>query len=73
MNTYYVCHSFFQFLIFFVNYRNFCKHSRPLMKEIHLQKSNFRCRENIYICRPLRRLRRLAVEYVKNQYIYVLI
>ena len=36
------------------------------MKEIILQKSNFRCRENIYICRPLRRLRRLAVEYVKN-------
>ena len=35
------------------------------MKEIILQKSNFRC-ENIYICRPLRRLRRLAVEYVKN-------
>ena len=37
------------------------------MKEIILQKSNFRCRENIYICRPLRRLRRLAVEYVKNR------
>ena len=36
------------------------------MKEIILQKSNFRCRENIYICRPLRRLRRLAVEYVKK-------
>ena len=36
------------------------------MKEILLQKSNFRCRENIYICRPLRRLRRLAVEYVKK-------
>ena len=36
------------------------------MKEIILQKCNFRCRENIYICRPLRRLRRLAVEYVKN-------
>ena len=36
------------------------------MKEIILQKSNFRCRENIYICRLLRRLRRLAVEYVKN-------
>ena len=36
------------------------------MKEIILQKSNFRCRENIYICRPLRRLRRLAVEYVNN-------
>ena len=30
------------------------------------EKSNFRCRENIYICRPLRRLWRLAVEYVKN-------
>ena len=28
------------------------------------EKSNFRCRENIFICRPLRRLRRLAVEYV---------
>ena len=25
------------------------------MKEIILQKCNFRCRENIYICRPLRR------------------
>ena len=37
------------------------------MKEIILLKSNFRCRENIYICRPLRRLRRLAVEYVKKQ------
>ena len=37
------------------------------MKEIILQKSNFRCRENIYICRPLRRLRRLAIEYVKKQ------
>ena len=24
------------------------------MKEIILQKSNFRCRENIYICRPLK-------------------
>ena len=36
------------------------------MKEMILQKCNFRCRENIYICRPLRRLRRLAVEYVKN-------
>ena len=36
------------------------------MKEIILQKSNFRCRENIYICRPLRRLRRLAVEYVNK-------
>ena len=36
------------------------------MKEIILQKYNFRCRENIYICRPLRRLWRLAVEYVKN-------
>ena len=36
------------------------------MKEIILQKCNFRCRENIYICRPLRRLRRLAVEYVKK-------
>ena len=36
------------------------------MKEIILQESNFRCRENIYICRPLRRLRRLAVEYVNN-------
>ena len=36
------------------------------MKEIILQKSNFRCRENIYICRSLRRLRRLAVEYVKK-------
>ena len=23
------------------------------MKEMILQKSNFRCRENIYICRPL--------------------
>ena len=30
------------------------------MKEIILQKSNFRCRENIYICRPLRRLRRIC-------------
>ena len=39
------------------------------MKEIILQKSNFRCRENIYICRPLRRLRRLAVEYVKNTFL----
>ena len=38
------------------------------MKEIILQKSNFRCRENIYMCRPLRRLRRLTVEYVKNLY-----
>ena len=57
---------FFNFFYFFVNYRTFCKHSRPLMKEIILQKCNFRCRENIYICRPLRRLRRLAVEYVKN-------
>ena len=37
------------------------------MKEIILQKSDFRYRENIYICRPLRRLRRLAVEYVKKQ------
>ena len=36
------------------------------MNKIILQKSNFRCRENIYICRPLRRLRRLAIEYVKN-------
>ena len=36
------------------------------MKEFFFQKSNFRCRENIYICRPLRRLRRLAIEYVKN-------
>ena len=36
------------------------------MKEIILQNSNFQCRENIYICRSLRRLRRLAVEYVKN-------
>ena len=36
------------------------------MKEMILQKCNFRCRENIYICRPLRRLRRLAVEYVKK-------
>ena len=36
------------------------------MKDMILQKCNFRCRENIYICRPLRRLRRLAVEYVKN-------
>ena len=36
------------------------------MKEIFFQKSNFRCRENIYICRPLRRLWRLAIEYVKN-------
>ena len=36
------------------------------MKEMNLQKCNFRCRENIYICRPLRRLWRLAVEYVKN-------
>ena len=45
------------------------------MKEIILQKSNFRCRENIYICRPLRRLRRLAVEYVKNYVstIYIII
>ena len=57
---------FFNFFFFFVNYRNFCKHSRPLMKEIILQKSNFWCRENIYICRPLRRLRRIAVEYVKK-------
>ena len=40
------------------------------MKEIILQKCNFRCRENIYICRPLRRLRRLAVEYVKNRSVY---
>ena len=39
------------------------------MKEKNFQKSNFRCRENIYICRPLRRLRRLAIEYVKNYYI----
>ena len=39
------------------------------MKEIILQKCNFRCRENIYICRPLRRLRRPAVEYVKNSLI----
>ena len=38
------------------------------MKEIILQKSNFRCRENIYICRPLRRLWRLAVEYVKKSF-----
>ena len=37
------------------------------MKEIFLQKSNFRFRENIDICRPLRRLRRLAVEYVKKE------
>ena len=37
------------------------------MKEIIWQKSNFRCRENIYICRPLRRLRRLAVEYVNKK------
>ena len=37
------------------------------MKEIILQKSNFRCRENIYICRPLMRLWRLAVVYVKKQ------
>ena len=36
------------------------------MKEIILQKSNFQCRENIYICRLLRHLRRLAVEYVKK-------
>ena len=36
------------------------------MKEILLQKSKFRCRENINICRPLRRLWRLAVEYVKK-------
>ena len=33
------------------------------MKEIILQKSNFRWPENIYIFRPLRRL---AVEYVKK-------
>ena len=37
------------------------------MKGIFFQKSDFRCRENIYICRPLRRLRRLAIEYVKNK------
>ena len=37
------------------------------MKEKKNQKSNFRCRENIYICRPLKRLRRLAIEYVKNE------
>ena len=36
------------------------------MKGIFFRKSNFRCRENIYICRPLRRLRRLAIEYVKK-------
>ena len=42
------------------------------MREIILQKSNFRCRENIYICRPLSRLRRLAVEYVKNVFISIL-
>ena len=36
------------------------------MNEIILQKSNFRCRENIYIFRPLRCLRRQAIEYVKN-------
>ena len=36
------------------------------MKDIFFQKSNFRCRENIYICRPLRRLRRLAIEYVNK-------
>ena len=39
------------------------------MKEKKNQKSNFRCRESIHICRPLRCLRRLAIEYVKN-YIY---
>ena len=36
------------------------------MNEIILQKSNFWCRENMYMCRPLRRLQRLAIEYVKN-------
>ena len=36
------------------------------MNKIILQKSNFRSRESIYICRPLRRLRHLAIEYVKN-------
>ena len=36
------------------------------MKDFSFQKSYFRCRENIYICRPLRRLRRLAIEYVKK-------
>ena len=57
--------------LFFVNYRNFCKHK---WNEgiFFLQKSNFRCRENIYICRPLRCLRHLAIEYVKN-YIPVII
>ena len=39
------------------------------MKEFFFQKSNFRCRENIYICRPLRRLRRLAIEYVKKYFL----
>ena len=34
------------------------------MKEIILQKSNFRCRENIYICRPLRRI---VVQYVEKK------
>ena len=43
------------------------------MKKIILQKSNFRCRENIYICRPLRRLRRLAVEYVKKIFKFSLV
>ena len=36
------------------------------MREFFFQKSNFRCRENIHICPPLRRLRRLAIEYVKK-------
>ena len=31
---------FFNFL-FFVNYRNFCKHSRPLIKEIFFKNRNF--------------------------------
>ena len=60
---------FSSILLFFVNYRNYCKHSRPLMKEIILQKSNFRFRENIYICRPIRRMQRLSVEYVKNMFV----
>ena len=40
---------FSSIFLFFVDYRNFCKHFRPVMKEIILQTSNFRCRENIYI------------------------
>ena len=49
MRKYMLCLTFSSIFLFFVNYHNLGKHFRPLMKEIILQKSYFRCRENKYI------------------------